>query len=287
LLLQFTCLVKIGNIVASLVILLSLYFLIRCVFYPEAGDINLNNGPNLIRITWQRRCIGWLIHMLTASGALTGLFALLAIYQSNLLLAFWLMGAAIVIDAVDGMFARLIKIKEAVPQIDGALLDNVVDFFNYAMVPAFFLLVTPLLPPYWRLPCVIAVTFSSAYQFTQVDAKTSDHFFKGFPSYWNIVIFYLFFWQMNQWANVIILFTLAALSFVPIKYIYPSRLDYLTHNPILRVGMLLATILWGAATAGLLWVYPQSNDLLVCISMGYLILYTAISLYRTWIPLTA
>jgi phosphatidylcholine synthase len=51
--------------------------------------------------------------------------------------------------------------------------------------------------------------------------------------------------------------------------------------------MLLATILWGAATAGLLWVYPQSNDLLVCISMGYLILYTAISLYRTWIPLTA
>ncbi len=237
-------------------------------------------------VSWQRRCIGWLIHAFTASGAFVGLLALYAIYQQNFLVALWLMGTAIVIDAVDGMFARLVNIKLAVPEIDGALLDNIVDFVNYTIVPAFFLFVTPLLlPDYWRVFCLMAITFSSAYQFTQYDAKTSDHFFKGFPSYWNIVVFYLYFWQMNVWVNFFILIALAILSFVPIKYVYPSRLDYLTHNKNLRLAMLAATIAWGFATLGLLWIYPESNLFLVLISMGYMILYVGISLYRTWVPL--
>jgi len=235
--------------------------------------------------TRQHRIAGWLVHAFTASGAYIGLLALLAIYEGKLLIAFWLMGTAILIDAVDGLFARIIKIKIAVPQIDGALLDNIVDFFTYVMVPAFFLLVVPLVPKEWRFLCIIAMTFSSAYQFTQVDAKTKDHFFKGFPSYWNIAMFYLFFWQMNPWTNLMITLLLAALSFVPIKYVYPSRLDYLTHSPILRLAMLLATLVWGVATAGLLWVYPKTNIILVSLSMGYLILYLGISLYRTWVPL--
>src|SRR5260221_12109011 len=119
------------------------------------------------------------------------------------------MGAAILIDAVDGMFARMVRIKEAVPEVDGALLDNIVDFFTYTLVPCFFLLVTNLLPEYWRLLCVMFITFSSAYQFTQVDAKTRDHFFKGFPSYWNIVVFYLFFCQMSSTFNMVVLMSLA------------------------------------------------------------------------------
>jgi phosphatidylcholine synthase len=241
---------------------------------------------NLMVVSWQRRSLGWLIHAFTASGAFVGLMALVAIHEHNLESAFWLMGAAILIDSVDGMFARIVKIKSAVPQIDGALLDNIVDFFTYTIVPCFFLLVTPLLPDHWRYVCVIAITFASGYQFTQMDAKTSDHFFKGFPSYWNIVVFYMFFWQLNPWTNVGILLVLVVLSFVPIKYVYPSRLEYLTHNPALRFGMLLATVLWGVATAVLLWDYPETNKPMCFISMGYLLLYVGISLYRTWVPLT-
>ncbi len=238
------------------------------------------------QVNMARRCIGWLIHAFTASGAFVGLFSLFAIYEHNFLLAFWLMGASILIDAVDGMFARAIKIKQAVPEIDGALLDNIVDFVNYTIVPCFFLLVSDLLPEHWRIVCVVAITFASTYQFTQIDAKTSDHFFKGFPSYWNIAIFYLFFWQMSPITNMIILLTLAVLSFVPIKYIYPSRLDYLTNNKYLRMSMVVITILWGIATSGLLWLYPLSNHFLVAISVGYCLLYLCISLYRTWVPLT-
>lgn len=238
-------------------------------------------------VSWSQRYIGWLIHAFTASGACVGLFSLLAIYQHNLILALWLMGASILIDALDGMFARQIKIKEAVPEVDGALLDNIVDFFNYTIVPCFFLLVTNLLPDYWRVICVMIITFASAYQFTQVDAKTMDHFFKGFPSYWNIAVFYLFFWQMTPMANMGVLMFLAILSFVPIKYVYPSRLDYLTNNPALRISMVMITLFWGAATMGLLWLYPQSNHFLVAISVGYCLLYLGISLYRTWVPLTS
>jgi phosphatidylcholine synthase len=233
-----------------------------------------------------QRVLGWLIHAFTASGACVGLMAMMAIYEHNLLMALWLMSAAIMIDAVDGIFARKIKIKQAVPEINGELLDNIVDFVNYTIVPCFFLLVTDLLPDYWRLLCVMVITFSSAYQFTQIDAKTSDHFFKGFPSYWNIAVFYLFFWQMNSMTNMGILFMLAVMSFVPIKYIYPSRLDYLTNNDFLRISMAIVTLFWGAATAGLLWIYPQSNPFLVAVSMGYILLYLSISLYRTWVPLS-
>jgi phosphatidylcholine synthase len=233
-----------------------------------------------------QRYLGWCIHAFTASGACIGVLALYAIYQQRLLLAFWLMGIAILIDAVDGMLARAIKIKEAVPAIDGALLDNIVDFVNYAIVPSFFLMVTDLLPENFRLFCVMAIIFASAYQFTQMDAKTSDNFFKGFPSYWNIVVFYLFFWQMNAMINLFIALTLILLSFIPIKYVYPSRLEYLTNNKYLRIGMIILTMIWGLATFGLLWLYPQTNHILVAISIIYMLFYVIISLYRTWVPLT-
>lgn len=251
----------------------------------DRGDLHLQHPQTHFAVSFTRRLAGWGVHAFTASGAFLGLMALLSIYKNQLIDAFWFMGIAIVIDAVDGLFARLIKIKTVVPQINGETLDNIVDFVNYTIVPAFFLLVTQLVPDPLRILSVIIITFSSAYQFSQVDAKTSDHFFKGFPSYWNIVIFYLFFWQMNEWVNFIILVLLSILSFIPIKYLYPSRLDYLTHNKFLRIGVLLATIIWGIATWGLMYIYPKVNLVLVTLSMSYLILYVGLSLYRTFIPL--
>lgn len=260
-------------------------FLVGFLINQDVGVVLLNMRHPVNAVTLKQRCLGWSIHAFTASGAFVGLLALLAIYHQNLLLALWLMSAAIAIDAVDGLFARKVRIKEVVPEIDGALLDNIVDFFNYTMVPCFFLMVTPLLPAYWCLLSVMAITFSSAYQFTQVDAKTNDHFFKGFPSYWNIAVFYLFFWQMSPLTNMLILLTLAVLSFVPIKYVYPSRVDYISENKLLRIAMVVLTVLWGAASTGLLWVYPATNHLLVGISLSYLLFYLGISLYRTWVPL--
>lgn len=236
-------------------------------------------------VSFSKRSLGWLVHAFTASGACVGVLSLYAIYQNNWVMALWLMAVAILIDSVDGMFARMVKIKDVVPEIDGALLDNIVDFVNYTIVPCFFLLVSNALPPMWRLVCVVAIIFASSYQFTQCDAKTSDHFFKGFPSYWNIAVIYLFFWQMTPFTNTVILLTLAVLSFIPIKYVYPSRLEYLTNNRYMRYGMLALTCCWAAATTGMLWIYPQTSRFLVVVSVGYVLVYAIISLYRTLVPL--
>jgi phosphatidylcholine synthase len=195
------------------------------------------------------------------------------------------MAGAIIVDAVDGILARRAQTKVAAPRIDGALLDNILDYLNYVIAPAFFVLVGELLPQGWGFVGTAIIVLASAYQFTQPEAKTDDHFFKGFPSYWNIVVFYLFFWQTPPWVNLIIVLTLAVLVFVPIKYVYPSRLDYLTHNRWLRRAMLVATLLWGVATAVLLLIYPETNFVMVIFSIAYAIFYMAISLYRTFRPI--
>ncbi len=237
-------------------------------------------------ISRRRRVAAWLVHLFTASGAVLGLLTLSAIHRGQYLLAFWLMGWAIVVDSVDGILARRAMTKVAAPKIDGALLDNIIDYLNYVIAPAFFLLEGGLLPPGgWRYFGAGLIVLASAYQFTQPDAKTKDHFFKGFPSYWNIVVFYLFFWQTSAWTNLILVIILSILVFVPIKYVYPSRLDYLSHNVGVQWAMLIATLLWGFATAAMLWLYPNPNRILVAVSIGYAICYVLISLYRTFVPL--
>jgi phosphatidylcholine synthase len=228
----------------------------------------------------------YLVHLFTASGAIVGLLSIHFIYQGKLIGSLWLMGIAILIDAIDGTFARLINVKRALPNIDGALLDNIIDYFNYVIVPSCFLLKSYLLPQGWHLLTAGLVLLTSCYQFCQVDAKTDDHFFKGFPSYWNIVVIYLFIWQFNSVINLFIILALALLIFIPVKYVYPSRMDYLTQKVQLRLAMLIATLAWGGVTFLLLWMYPKSHFGLIFLSVCYLILYGCVSLYRTFVSLT-
>ncbi len=236
-------------------------------------------------ISRRRRVAAWLVHLFTASGAVLGLFTFFAIHHGEYITAFWLMGIGILVDGVDGFLARWARTKEAAARIDGELLDNIIDYSTYVMAPAFLLIVSDLLPAGWRYVAASLVVLASAYQFTQPNAKTADHFFKGFPSYWNIVVFYLFFWQTAPRTNLLIVLLLVVLVFVPIKYVYPSRLDYLTRRVWLQWVMLIATLLWGVATAALLWLYPGTNRFLVVLSIGYIIFYVLFSLYRTFVPL--
>jgi phosphatidylcholine synthase len=242
---------------------------------------------NFSQTLFIRQLLAWSVHAFTASGSIIGIFALDAIYNHHYLLAIWLMWIAIGIDAVDGTLARKFHVKAFAPQLDGALLDNIVDYINYVFVPASFILLSDLLPYGLRSIVAAIILLSSAYQFCQENAKTQDHFFKGFPSYWNITVFYLFFSESNPWLNLFILLFLAGMVFVPIKYVYPSRLDYLTNNLFLRKSMLIATVAWGIANIGLLCVYPASSTLLLALSLSYMILYVSVSLYRTFIPLKA
>jgi phosphatidylcholine synthase len=235
-------------------------------------------------ISKQQRIAAWFVHLFTASGAVLGLLSLWAIHESRFVNAFWLMAAALLIDSVDGIMARRAQTKVAVPKIDGALLDNMVDYITYVVVPGFFILATDLLPPGWAPFGVSLMVLASAYQFTQDEAKTDDHFFKGFPSYWNIVIFYLFLLQLSPWTNLAIILFLSVMVFVPLKYVYPSRLDYLTPHRWLRRFVLVTTLIWGVGSAGMLITYPDIHPIFVTASVAYMIFYVVLSLYRNIVP---
>src|SRR3989304_8049502 len=136
--------------------------------------------------------LAWLVHLYTASGAVLAFFALLLIEQGKFPEAFSLLALAVLIDASDGTLARLARVKEVIPWFDGDRLEDIIDYLNYVLIPCLFLLRADLLPEKIALGVVALPLLASAYGFCPKEAKTSDHFFLGFPSYWNIVAFYFY-----------------------------------------------------------------------------------------------
>jgi phosphatidylcholine synthase len=238
-----------------------------------------NTYPTTDLPTWspnrREKLLAWSAHLFTASGVLWGLLAILAIINQQWILAFAWMSVAILVDSVDGLLARRLRVKEAIPEFDGALLDNIVDYLNYTFVPAFFLIWSDFLPPQTGLLAASAILFSSAYQFCQSDAKTADHYFKGFPSYWNIMVYYMFILNLNAWINLAVVLLLALFVFVPIKYIYPSRTR-------LYQGLTLSlAAVWGVGNVMILLTYPDHAAWLVWLSLAFALYYTGMSLYAT------
>lgn len=228
---------------------------------------------------------GWCVHALTATAGVLGVLTLYEIHEHDFITAFWLMGITILIDAVDGSLARLFKVEQTIPHIDGALLDNTVDFINYVITPCFFLYVSYLLLPDYKHAIIAFIVLASAYQFCQKDAKTSDHFFKGFPCYWNLIVFYEFIYQGTQLFNSVILLGFALMVFIPIKYIYPSRVQYISNRMSIRVGFLALSIIYGFITFLLLYTYPNTFNWLIYYTQFYIALYFLFSFYRNLKPL--
>lgn len=228
----------------------------------------------------------WSVHLFTASAAFFGILTLAKIYQHEYVFALWLMALTVFIDAVDGSMARFVRVKEVAPKLDGALLDNIVDYLNYVITPCFFLLVKPdMLPPDYAAWIVAAISITSAYQFCQDDAKTPDHFFKGFPCYWNIAVFYMFIFNTSMTVNSVLLLLFCVLIFVPVKYVYPSRLDYLTDSKTLKILMHCCSALYGVSSACLLIYYPNTSNIWLTVSLGYISMYLFLSFYRTYSPM--
>lgn len=228
----------------------------------------------------------FLIHAFTASGAIMGIVTIHYIYSNEPLLALSAMAMATIIDAADGTLARRFKVKETLPNIDGALLDNLVDFLNYVITPCLFILkgyVSLSGPLAWGVVCLISLC--SSYQFTQVDAKTADNFFKGFPCYWNVVVFYLFILNASLVTSFSLLCFLCLLIFIPIKYVYPSRLTHLSHSKWVKTLMAIGVIFYGLASLLILYAYPKIPFILGFYTVAFILFYLYMSIYRTLFPL--
>ncbi len=231
-------------------------------------------------ITRRDKALAWSVHLYTGSGALWGLLSILAAVESRYMLAFFWMAVTMFIDGVDGALARRFRVKTVTPNFDGALLDNIVDYFTYTIVPLVVVHMAGMVPANLLIGLTAIVTLTSAFQFCQVDAKTDDSnqfFFKGFPSYWNVVIMYLFILGTSQWVNFIVLILCCILVFVPVKYIYPSRTKFLRH---ITVPLSFA---WTVMFIAALMLYPDAPRWLTWGSLLYIVYYVVASLYFTYI----
>ncbi len=220
-----------------------------------------------------RKTLAWGVHFFTATGAAWGFLSILAIQEKDYRAAIAWMVLAILVDSFDGMLARWLDVKTYANGLDGALLDNILDYFNYVIVPAYFLYASDLLPPGWKLAGAISILLTSAYQFSQVDAKTDDHYFKGFPSYWNVLVIYMLVLSTSPWLNLVLVLVCNVLVFVPVKYVYPSR------NSVARRLTLILSYLYGILGVYGLMRYPDVPRWIVWASFVYIAYYVALSLW--------
>jgi phosphatidylcholine synthase len=187
------------------------------------------------------RLIGLSIHFFTASGAALGLAALFCAVDGRFAAMFLWLGAALVVDAVDGTLARRFRVTETAPHIDGAALDLVVDFLTYVVTPLVALWRSGLLPPaYAATACSIICAASSLY-FADKRMKTPDLWFRGFPALWNVMTLYLLVLRPAPIVSLAVVAAAAAAMFLPIVFVHPLRVVRL------RPVTLAMTGLWGGA----------------------------------------
>ncbi len=214
----------------------------------------------------------WLVHLYTASGAVLAFLAARDIFQYRYRNVFFWLALAVVVDATDGLFARMVRVRERLPWFSGGKLDDLIDFLTYVFVPALFVWRALLVPSSMAVPVCSAMLLSSAYGFSRDDAKTEDHFFTGFPSYWNIAVFYLLLGGGAPELNAAILLGLAVLVFVPVRYLYPSR------TPEYRGLTVTLGLIWALLMLLMLWQMPGISRPVYWASLLFPVYYTALSL---------
>ncbi|HWP35453.1 MAG TPA: CDP-alcohol phosphatidyltransferase family protein [Thermodesulfobacteriota bacterium] len=224
-------------------------------------------------IDWRSRVAALGVHAYTAVGALTAMLALQAGLAGEVRRAFVWLAIAVVIDSTDGTLARRVNVKNVVPWLDGARMDDIVDYLTYVFVPSVLIYEWGLLPEPGGWLIAACPLVASAYGFSRTDAKTADHFFTGFPSYWNVVALYMYAAGSPPWLNAAALLVLSFLVFVPIRYLYPSR------TPTLRGLTCTLGVIWGGMLGVIIWQLPHASPSLLLASAFYPAYYLALSLY--------
>jgi len=206
-----------------------------------------------------RRVLAWGVHFYTALGlVIAGAIAVLLVRgdAGSIHTVFILMLAATVIDASDGSLARAAHVKTVLPGFDGRRLDDIIDFHTYTSLPLLLVWRSGVLRPE-QAPWLVVPLLASAYGFSQVDAKTEDGYFRGFPSYWNVVALYLYFLHPSSGFALAVLLGFAVLTFVPAKYLYPSNpglLNRVTAVLAATWAALLAVVLLGVVHPAESWL---------------------------------
>ena len=237
-----------------------------------------------------KKGIAWSVHAFTTFGIVAGFLALVAVLKNDPFTAFVWLGVALFVDGVDGSLARKARVSEYTPNVDGASLDLVIDYFTYVAVPALMIYWFNMVPldwifsgTTWSLIAAVTVMAVSCYTFANVGMKSSDYYFVGFPALWNIVVLYFYLLGTGAITNFVTVFVLAILTFVPVKFVHPLRVTYW------RKFTIPITVLWAAMTLSLVIAkkFPENDGIVEDVETWLFGLATVyfvfISLWRTFV----
>jgi len=202
--------------------------------------------------------------------------ALISVNQEEWRLCFIWQFICLIIDGVDGTFARKAKVEEVLPYMDGKNMDFVIDFASYAIIPAFFFyqaqMVTSTLMPI----AIIIILLSSTIYYGKKGMVENDQYFIGFPVLWNFVVFIQFFvFQNNLTLNLISVIIIGILHFVPLRFAYPSRAKRYFWSHIFFTTLSLA------AGLVLLLIYPERQNFAEGICILGCVYFIIFAIYET------
>jgi phosphatidylcholine synthase len=188
------------------------------------------------------------IHLLTALGAALAVLSVLAIVDADWRAAFFWLGVATFVDGIDGPLARRHRVRERLPQWDGAALDFVVDYVTYVFAPAIIVGRALELPPFFAAAAAVIVAVSGALYFADTRMKQPDNSFRGFPAVWSMPVFVLFAFLPPPAVTFASVLALAVLTFVPINFVHPIRVTRWRASTLGVVGVWVLCALWLLAT---------------------------------------
>jgi phosphatidylcholine synthase len=229
------------------------------------------------QVTRFEQILGWCVHAYTALGLVAAAIIAVLIVRGGpgaFRWSFILMALATIVDATDGTLARKVRIKEVVPGFDGRRLDDIIDFLNYTFLPILLIWRAGLMPE-GQEGWLILPLVASIYGFCQVNVKTDDGYFLGFPSLWNVVALYLYVLPVGPWSCLAVVVVLALFTFVPSKYLYPSQPGRF------NAGVTILGGFWTIPLGWLVWSLPAAStprsdpslQSLATVSLSYPIFY--------------
>ncbi len=194
------------------------------------------------------------VHLLTATGAVFAMLAMLAAVNNKWDLMFLWLVVAFAVDGIDGPLARRYDVKTNAPVIDGELLDLIIDYLTYVFIPAFALFKSGLLPGWTGWVAICVITFASAIYFADTRMKTKDKSFSGFPACWNMVVLVLFALWPPTAVTLVVVVALAVAMLLPLRFIHPVR------TARWRMISLPMALAWTGFAGWAAWVdfHPQS-----------------------------
>lgn len=228
-----------------------------------------------------QKILAWSVHVFTASGLLAGFMAILAVQEHDWRKAMFWMIMTLIIDGIDGTFARLFRVKEVLPNMDGKTMDYVIDFATYAIIPAYMFYEAALVPEVWNLPLTFLILLVSVLYYGKEGMVSEDQYFVGFPVLWNMVLFYyLFVTDYSPMAYVVLTIIFAILHFVPIKFVYPSQ------NYYFKIPTIINTIIFIITLLLLVFYYPEKPLWLIITAYITATYYAVMGVYDTWVRKT-